>query len=83
MKRASLGTAGNSIAGALGGLGGGQLLEALVPVIAGAAGGDLDLGSIVGQLAGGGAGRNKLCQLYRSRANRPGRFICSFDRETL
>jgi hypothetical protein len=48
-----LGTAGNTIAGALGGLGGGQILSALIPAIAGAAGG-VDLGSVVGQLAGGG-----------------------------
>jgi sugar (pentulose or hexulose) kinase len=34
MKEASLGTAGNAIAGALGGLGGGQLLAAVIPPIA-------------------------------------------------
>jgi hypothetical protein len=53
MEKANLGTAGNTIAGALGGLGGGQILSALIPAIAGAAGG-VDLGSVVGQLAGGG-----------------------------
>lgn len=43
-------------AGAIGGVGGGQLLQALVPALAGVAGGVLDMGSIVGQLVGGGAG---------------------------
>jgi hypothetical protein len=42
--------------GAIGGLGGGQLLQALLPVIvSAAAGGGLDLGAIVGQVGGGGA----------------------------
>lgn len=52
MEKANLGTAGNTIAGALGGLGGGQILSALIPAIAGAEG--VDLGSIIGQLVGGG-----------------------------
>jgi hypothetical protein len=56
VKNASLGPAGNSIAGAIGGLGGAQLLDAIVPALSGAAGGGVDLGSIVGQLVGGGAG---------------------------
>jgi hypothetical protein len=57
MKEASLGTAGNTIAGALGGLGGGQLLAAVIPPIASAAaGGGFDIGSIIGQLMGGAAG---------------------------
>ena len=55
MEKANLGTAGNTIAGALGGLGGGQILSALIPAIASAAGG-ADLKSIVGQLVGGGVG---------------------------
>src|SRR5882757_11305050 len=50
-----LGVFGNTIAGALGGIGGGQLLQALIPALAGASGGGLDVGSIVGQLVGGGA----------------------------
>jgi hypothetical protein len=50
-----LGTLGNTIAGALGGVGGGQLLQALIPALAGAGGAGLDIGSIVGQLVGGGA----------------------------
>ena len=35
IEKANLGTAGNTIAGALGGLGGGQLLSALIPALAG------------------------------------------------
>jgi hypothetical protein len=50
-----LGAIGNTIAGALGGVGGGQLLQALIPLLAGASGGGLDVGAIVGQLVGGGA----------------------------
>jgi hypothetical protein len=47
---------GNTIAGAVGGLGGGQLLQALIPALAGAAGGSVDLGSIIGQVVGSGIG---------------------------
>jgi hypothetical protein len=53
MKDADLGTAGNTIAGALGGLGAGQLLATVIPVFAGAAGGGVDITSIIGQLLGG------------------------------
>jgi hypothetical protein len=56
LKNLSLGTAGNTIAGALGGLGGGQLLDLLIPTLQGATGGGADLGSVIGQLVGGGAG---------------------------
>jgi hypothetical protein len=56
MKDASLGGTGNTIAGAIGGLGGGQILQALIPAIAGAAGSGIDIGAIFGQLAGGGIG---------------------------
>jgi hypothetical protein len=56
MKDASIGGAGNTIVGALGGLGGGQILQQLIPAIAGAAGSGIDIGSIVGQLVGGGVG---------------------------
>ena len=38
MEKANSGTAGNTIAGALGGLGGGQILSALIPALAGSAG---------------------------------------------
>jgi hypothetical protein len=56
MKDASLGGAGNTIAGAIGGVGGGQLLTALIPMLQGAAGGGLDIGAIHGQVVGGGVG---------------------------
>ena len=56
MKDASIGGAGNMIVGALGWLGGGQILQQLIPAIAGAAGSGIDIGSIVGQLVGGGVG---------------------------
>ena len=56
LKDYNLGPLGNTIAGAIGGVGGGQLLQVLMPALAGAAGGNLDVGSIVGQLVGGGAG---------------------------
>jgi hypothetical protein len=56
LPQVDLGPIGNSIAGAIGGAGGGQLLQLLVPALAGAAGGGLDLGAIIGQLVGGGAG---------------------------
>jgi hypothetical protein len=56
LKDYNLGNLGNTIAGAIGGVGGGQILQALIPAIASAAGGDLDLGAIVGQIVGGGAG---------------------------
>ncbi len=54
VKNASLGTAGNSVAGAIGGLGGGWILSALVPAISGASG--VDIGSVIGQIVGGGVG---------------------------
>jgi hypothetical protein len=56
LKDYNLGNIGNTIAGAIGGVGGGQILQALLPAIAGAAGGGLDLESVVGQVIGGGAG---------------------------
>jgi uncharacterized membrane protein YeaQ/YmgE (transglycosylase-associated protein family) len=57
MKNADLGKLGNTIAGAIGGLGGGQILEMLVPAMTAAAeGGGFDIGTIVGQLVAGGAG---------------------------
>jgi hypothetical protein len=56
LKDYNLGSLGNTIAGALGGIGGGQLLQAVIPALAGAAGGNLDVGAVVGQIVGGGAG---------------------------
>jgi hypothetical protein len=58
LKDYNLGSLGNTIAGALGGVGGGQLLLAAMPAIAGAAGGSLDVGAIISQIVGGGAGRD-------------------------
>jgi uncharacterized membrane protein YeaQ/YmgE (transglycosylase-associated protein family) len=50
MKDASLGTLGNSVAGAIGGVGGGQLLSALLPAMAGT----MDVGTLLSQAVGGG-----------------------------
>src|SRR5262245_34841079 len=49
MKNFDLGTLGNTIAGALGGAGGGTLLTALLPMLQGAAGGNIDIGALAGQ----------------------------------
>ena len=54
MKKFSLGTLGNSLAGILGGGIGGQLLGLLGMDIGGAE--TLDIGSILGSVAGGGVG---------------------------
>jgi uncharacterized membrane protein YeaQ/YmgE (transglycosylase-associated protein family) len=56
LKDYNLGNLGNTIAGAIGGVGGGQLLQVLIPAIANSAGGGVDPGAIVGQLVGGGVG---------------------------
>ena len=45
LKNYDLGTLGNTIAGALGGVGGGQILSALLPMLAGAAD-NVDIGAI-------------------------------------
>jgi len=47
VKNVDLGTLGNSIAGAIGGAGGGALLTALLPLLA-SAGGNVDIGALVG-----------------------------------
>ena len=52
-KDVNLGTFGNSIAGAIGGGVGGQILTALLPMLANT-GGSVDIGAIVGQAVGGG-----------------------------
>jgi hypothetical protein len=54
MKENSLGTAGNSIAGIVGGGLGGALLQSVMG--GGAAGGGLDLSTILSNVAGGGVG---------------------------
>ncbi len=53
LKDYNLGTLGNTIAGAIGGAGGGQILTALVPMLAGTAG-NVDISSVIGQVVGGG-----------------------------
>jgi uncharacterized membrane protein YeaQ/YmgE (transglycosylase-associated protein family) len=53
MKNLDLGTLGNTIAGAIGGAGGGTLLTTLLPLLQGAAG-NVDLGPLIGQAVGGG-----------------------------
>src|SRR5262245_66665123 len=54
MKNIDLGGLGNTIAGALGGAGGGTLLTMLLPMLQGAAGGNIDIGALAGQAVGGG-----------------------------
>ena len=54
MKNLDLGALGNTLAGALGGAGGGTLLTALLPMLQGAAGGNLDIAALAGQAVGGG-----------------------------
>ena len=57
LKNYDLGNLGNTIAGAIGGIGGGQILQAIIPAIAtAAADSGLDPGAILGQIVGGGAG---------------------------
>jgi hypothetical protein len=52
-KNLDIGTLGNTIAGAIGGAGGGTLLTSLLPLLQGA-GSNLDIGALVGQAVGGG-----------------------------
>jgi uncharacterized membrane protein YeaQ/YmgE (transglycosylase-associated protein family) len=51
-KDVNLGTLGNTIAGAIGGVGGGQLLTALIPMMTGA-GNNVDIGALASQAVGG------------------------------
>jgi hypothetical protein len=53
LKDQTLGPLGNTIAGAIGGLAGGQLLSAAIPALAGVAG-TTDVGALLGQAVGGG-----------------------------
>ena len=53
VKDISLGPVGSTIAGAIGGGVGGQLLAALVPMLANA-GTSFDVGALIGEVAGGG-----------------------------
>ncbi len=55
----SLGTLGNTIAGAIGGFGGGRILDILLgggAMATDAAAGGLDIGAIIQDVAGGGIG---------------------------
>src|SRR3954454_7553487 len=56
LKDYNLGSLGNTIAGALGGIRGGPVLAAALTASAGAAGGSLDIGALISQSGGGGAG---------------------------
>jgi hypothetical protein len=53
LKDYDLGKLWNTVAGGLGGVGGGQILQALIPFLAGA-GGNADIGAMLGQAVGGG-----------------------------
>ena len=53
LKDYDLGKIGNTIAGAIGGAGGGQILTALLPFLNGTAG-SVDIGAVLGQAVGGG-----------------------------
>jgi hypothetical protein len=55
LKDYSLGMLGNTITGAIGGGILGQVLQALLPSLAGGTG-ELDIGALLGQIAGGGTG---------------------------
>ena len=56
LKRFNLGPVGNTIAGILGGVGGGQLLGMLTGSVAPAASAGLDMSSILSSVGGGGVG---------------------------
>ena len=53
VKDINIGTLGSTIAGAIGGGVGGQVLQALIPTLALAAG-NMDIGSLISQVVGGG-----------------------------
>jgi hypothetical protein len=54
MKDISLGSLGNTVAGAIGGGVGGPILAALIPMLSGATAGGVNLGSLAGQAVGSG-----------------------------
>jgi uncharacterized membrane protein YeaQ/YmgE (transglycosylase-associated protein family) len=56
LKKFNLGPIGNTIAGVLGGVGGGQLLSMLTGAAAPAAAGGLDLTSLLSNVGGSGVG---------------------------
>ncbi len=53
MKDSSLGGLGNTIAGAIGGVGAGSALAPLIPALANAAGGGLNIGNLAASGVGG------------------------------
>jgi hypothetical protein len=55
LKNCTLGAIGNTIAGAIGGVAGVQLLAQVIPALANTAG-NVDVGTLVGQIIGGGGG---------------------------
>jgi hypothetical protein len=55
-KHADLGNTGITIAGAIGGLSGGQILEIFLPALAGAADGGFHFGALVAQIVASVAG---------------------------
>jgi uncharacterized membrane protein YeaQ/YmgE (transglycosylase-associated protein family) len=56
LKKFNLGPIGNTIAGILGGVGGGQLLSMLMGAAAPAASSGIDMSSILSSVGGGGVG---------------------------
>jgi hypothetical protein len=69
MKDKSLGVAGNSLAGILGGGIGGAILQALGIGTGAEGGGGLDLTSIIGSIASGGAGGGVLMAIVAAVKN--------------
>ncbi len=63
LKNASLGTAGNALAGGIGGLLGGNILNSALGISKAAAASGLDIGTIVSQIAGSGVGGGVLMVL--------------------
>jgi hypothetical protein len=67
LKNLSLGTLGNSLAGLIGGGIGSQVLNSMLgpaaSVAATAAGGDIDVGAILQQVAGGGIGGSAMMMI--------------------
>jgi hypothetical protein len=69
-KNINLGGLGNTIAGAIGGLGGGQILSWIAPEMAGAgADATVSIGSIISQILGGGVGGGVLTAIVGAIKN--------------
>jgi hypothetical protein len=67
-KNIDLGLLGNTLTGAVGGGVGGQILSALVPMLANSA--TADIGSLIGQAAGGGVAGAVLTAIIGAIKNR-------------